>query len=208
MKPLTMRCKKLRNASRRWPSLIFLTVRGASTPQRVSSLNAKPDGFTYLVRDAQGNTLLHRGGPFGISSEPDTGFYEHCYASPARRHRSRRYRVHAACRAAGTSPRSSLGDGGRVASARALSDTGQPVRDLAIRAFQPAHRTALSPSHRGTRGAQGFGLGLGIVSTIAMGVGAKLTLALPATGRHDGFEASVQFAATYRRAWSMRGRAR
>lgn len=41
--------------------------------------------------------------------------------------------------------------------------------------------------------AEGFGLGLAIVSTIAQGVGAELTFASPATGRTDGFEASVQF---------------
>lgn len=41
--------------------------------------------------------------------------------------------------------------------------------------------------------AEGFGLGLAIVSTIAHGVGAELTLASPATGRADGFESSVQF---------------
>jgi two-component system OmpR family sensor kinase len=46
---------------------------------------------------------------------------------------------------------------------------------------------------RGGTQAPGFGLGLAIVSTIAAGVGATLTLASPATGRSDGFEASVQF---------------
>ena len=46
---------------------------------------------------------------------------------------------------------------------------------------------------RGGSRAEGFGLGLAIVSTIAHGVGAELTLASPATGRPDGFEASVQF---------------
>lgn len=42
--------------------------------------------------------------------------------------------------------------------------------------------------------AEGFGLGLAIVSTIAQGVGAEMTLASPATGRVDGFEVVVQFA--------------
>ncbi len=46
---------------------------------------------------------------------------------------------------------------------------------------------------RGGSRAEGFGLGLAIVSTIAHGVGAELTLASPATGKADGFEASVQF---------------
>lgn len=46
---------------------------------------------------------------------------------------------------------------------------------------------------RGGSRAEGYGLGLAIVSTIAHGVGAELTLASPATGRVDGFEASVQF---------------
>lgn len=46
---------------------------------------------------------------------------------------------------------------------------------------------------RGTTQVQGFGLGLAIVATITHGVGAKLTLASPATGRNEGFEASVQF---------------
>ena len=46
---------------------------------------------------------------------------------------------------------------------------------------------------RGGSRAEGFGLGLAIVSTIANGVGAELTLASPATGRADGFEAAVQF---------------
>jgi two-component system OmpR family sensor kinase len=51
-------------------------------------------------------------------------------------------------------------------------------------------------SQRFTRGAtqaQGFGLGLAIVSTISDRVGAELTLTSPATGRQDGFEAAVQF---------------
>ena len=46
---------------------------------------------------------------------------------------------------------------------------------------------------RGGSRAEGFGLGLAIVSTIAHGVGAELTFASPATGRADGFEATVQF---------------
>lgn len=46
---------------------------------------------------------------------------------------------------------------------------------------------------RGGSRAEGFGLGLSIVSTIAHGVGAELTFASPATGRVDGFEATVQF---------------
>lgn len=46
---------------------------------------------------------------------------------------------------------------------------------------------------RGASQAEGFGLGLAIVSAIADGVGAELTLTSPATGREDGFEASVQF---------------
>ena len=46
---------------------------------------------------------------------------------------------------------------------------------------------------RGGSRAEGFGLGLAIVSAIADGVGAKLTLASPATNRSDGFEVSVQF---------------
>ncbi len=46
---------------------------------------------------------------------------------------------------------------------------------------------------RGGRRSEGFGLGLAIVSTIAQGVGAQLAFASPATGRTDGFEATVQF---------------
>lgn len=46
---------------------------------------------------------------------------------------------------------------------------------------------------RGGSRAEGFGLGLAIVSTIADGVGAELALASPATDRSGGFEASVQF---------------
>ncbi|GAB2488766.1 ATP-binding protein [Arenimonas alkanexedens] len=41
--------------------------------------------------------------------------------------------------------------------------------------------------------AEGFGLGLAIVSAIARGAGAELTLHSPALGRSDGFEAAVQF---------------
>ncbi|MEO5812350.1 MAG: HAMP domain-containing sensor histidine kinase [Rhodanobacter sp.] len=51
---------------------------------------------------------------------------------------------------------------------------------------------------RGGSRAEGFGLGLAIVSTIAHAAGAELTLASPATGRSDGFEASVQFIVTPR----------
>lgn len=46
---------------------------------------------------------------------------------------------------------------------------------------------------RGGSRVEGFGLGLAIVSTIAHGVDAELSLASPATGRTEGFEASVQF---------------
>ncbi len=46
---------------------------------------------------------------------------------------------------------------------------------------------------RGGSRAEGFGLGLAIVLTIAESVGAELTIASPATGRTVGFEASVQF---------------
>lgn len=47
---------------------------------------------------------------------------------------------------------------------------------------------------RGGTRAEGFGLGLAIVSTIAEGVGADLRLCSPANGKAGGFEASVQFA--------------
>jgi two-component system OmpR family sensor kinase len=46
---------------------------------------------------------------------------------------------------------------------------------------------------RGASLANGSGLGLAIANTIASGVGAQLTLASPATGRDDGFEACVRF---------------
>ncbi len=46
---------------------------------------------------------------------------------------------------------------------------------------------------RGNSRVEGFGLGLAIVSTIAHGVGAELTLASPASGKIDGFEVVVQF---------------
>ena len=52
---------------------------------------------------------------------------------------------------------------------------------------------------RGASLADGSGLGLAIASTIASGVGAKLTLASPATGKEDGFEAKVRFAVVSRR---------
>ncbi len=62
-------------------------------------------------------------------------------------------------------------------------------------AIVPAAELALLTGHfvRGGSRAEGFGLGLAIVSTIARGVGAKLAFASPAPGRTDGFEASVQF---------------
>lgn len=47
---------------------------------------------------------------------------------------------------------------------------------------------------RGDSRAEGAGLGLSIATAIAHGVGATLTLASPASGRSDGFEAAVQFA--------------
>lgn len=46
---------------------------------------------------------------------------------------------------------------------------------------------------RGETPASGAGLGLAIAAAIARGVGATLTLASPAGGRSDGFEAAVQF---------------
>ena len=62
-------------------------------------------------------------------------------------------------------------------------------------AVVPAAGLAQLTGHfvRGGSRAEGFGLGLAIVSTIAHGVAAELTFASPATGRSDGFEASVQF---------------
>lgn len=62
-------------------------------------------------------------------------------------------------------------------------------------ALVPAADLAQLPGHfvRGNSRAEGFGLGLAIVSTIADGVGAELILASPATGRADGFEATVKF---------------
>ncbi len=48
-------------------------------------------------------------------------------------------------------------------------------------------------SERAGSRAEGFGFGLVIVSTIAHGVGAELTLTSPVRGRADGFEAQVQF---------------
>ena len=47
---------------------------------------------------------------------------------------------------------------------------------------------------RGTTHAAGSGLGLAIVGRIAQQTGATLNLMSPATGRKDGFEATVQFA--------------
>lgn len=47
---------------------------------------------------------------------------------------------------------------------------------------------------RGDTRAGGSGLGLAIAAAIARGTGATLTLASPAGGRSDGFEATVQFA--------------
>ena len=62
-------------------------------------------------------------------------------------------------------------------------------------AVVPATDLAQLTGHfvRGGSRAEGFGLGLAIVSTIAHGVGAELTFASPATGRADGFEARVNF---------------
>lgn len=64
-------------------------------------------------------------------------------------------------------------------------------------AVVPTAELAQLTSHfvRGGSRAEGFGLGLAIVLTIANGVGAELKLASPAAGRTDGFEASVQFIA-------------
>lgn len=45
---------------------------------------------------------------------------------------------------------------------------------------------------RGSNQAEGSGLGLAIAEAIAHGVGSRLQLASPATGRPDGFEVSVQ----------------
>ena len=64
-------------------------------------------------------------------------------------------------------------------------------------AIVPAANLAQLSGHfvRGGSRAEGFGLGLAIVSSIARGVGAELTFASPATGRDDGFEVAVQFVA-------------
>lgn len=56
-------------------------------------------------------------------------------------------------------------------------------------------KSSLQEFVRGDTRAKGYGLGLAIVAMIAKGVSAKLTLASPATGRVDGFEATVQFPA-------------
>lgn len=49
---------------------------------------------------------------------------------------------------------------------------------------------------RAASDAPGFGLGLAIVDAIATGVGARLLLQSPATGREDGFEVVVDFRRT------------
>lgn len=51
---------------------------------------------------------------------------------------------------------------------------------------------------RGRPGAAGAGLGLAIAELIASGVGARLELRSPASGRADGFEATVDLAAASR----------
>lgn len=56
---------------------------------------------------------------------------------------------------------------------------------------------------RGDTTAGGSGLGLAIAATIARGVGATLTLASPARGRSDGFEAAVQFEVTAPFSWKV-----
>ena len=48
---------------------------------------------------------------------------------------------------------------------------------------------------RSTTSVQGLGLGLAIVDAIVSGVGARMTISSPATGRVDGFEVSVDFSA-------------
>src|SRR5690606_12028285 len=49
---------------------------------------------------------------------------------------------------------------------------------------------------RAASDAPGFGLGLAIVDAIVTGVGARLQLQSPATGREDGFEVTVDFRRT------------
>lgn len=63
-------------------------------------------------------------------------------------------------------------------------------------AVVPAADLAQLPGHfvrGGGSRVEGFGLGLAIASTIADGAGAELILASPASGRSDGFEATVKF---------------
>ena len=76
----------------------------------------------------------------------------------------------------------SLSESGRLTVVNA--GTVLPAADLA----QLTHHFV-----RGGSRAEGFGLGLAIVSTIARSVGAELILTSPATGRAGGFQASVQF---------------
>lgn len=85
---------------------------------------------------------------------------------------------------------------------------GVPGRPVSVGLSKDARLTVINDSdviqavdlqqltHRFVRGAgraEGFGLGLAIVSAIADGVGAKISLASPATGRTNGFEVAVQF---------------
>ena len=76
-------------------------------------------------------------------------------------------------------------------------DLSDSARLTIVNACTPVSAADLAHlGHRFVRGAsraEGFGLGLAIVSTIAEGVGAELTFASPASGRADGFEVSVQF---------------
>lgn len=76
----------------------------------------------------------------------------------------------------------------------ALSDRARLTVVNAGEVLSPADLAHLTGRFiRGGSRARGYGLGLAIVSTIADAAGAELTLASPATGRPDGFEASVQF---------------
>lgn len=74
------------------------------------------------------------------------------------------------------------------------------ARLTVVNAGEPVSRATLDKlSQRFVRGgsrAEGFGLGLAIVTMIAQGVDAELTLNSPASGRADGFEVVVQFSAS------------
>ena len=72
-------------------------------------------------------------------------------------------------------------------------------------AVVPAPDKLLRRFERGTSSSDGAGLGLAIVSRIVQQTGATLSLNSPASGREDGFEATIRFALATAAPEGMRG---